>query len=107
MQLITKADVLAVLEFHMGKHYGIGARDLAEHLGIPPRRLRQLISELREDGHAVCGLPESGYYLAETVAELEQCCAFLRSRAMHSLVLEARLRKVPLPELIGQLKLPA
>ena len=42
----------------------------------------------------------------QTAEELESCCAFLRARAMHSLMIEARLRRLPLPDLLGQLKLP-
>ena len=57
------------------------------------------------DGVAVCGTPETGYYIAATAAELDQTCAFLRSRAMRSLTLEARLRQIPLPDLLGQLHL--
>ncbi|MCZ7655553.1 MAG: hypothetical protein M5R42_16810 [Rhodocyclaceae bacterium] len=52
------------------------------------------------------GTPRDGYYIAASGEELEATCQFLRSRAMHSLVLESRLRNVPLPDLIGQMKLP-
>jgi hypothetical protein len=45
--------------------------------------------------------------MAQTADELRECCAFLRRRAMHSLVIEARLMKLSLPELLWQLSLDA
>lgn len=98
--------VLTVLARHVGAGFGIGAGELAETTGISERRLRRIISQLREDGTAICGHPRTGYYIAQTHAELEESCQFLRARAMHSLALEARLRRIPLPDLLGQLKLP-
>ncbi|MGH6622908.1 MAG: HTH domain-containing protein, partial [Burkholderiaceae bacterium] len=89
---------------HQGRAQGISAAALASKVGISERMLRHLISDAREDGVAIVGVPESGYFIAQNGEELEQCCNFLRSRAMHSLVIEARLRKVALPELLGQLK---
>ena len=103
--LVAREHLKAALLLHVGQHHGINARDLASDLGITTRHLRLLISALREEGLPVCGTPETGYFLAANAAELEQCCAFLRSRAMHSLVIEARLRKLPLPTLLGQMKL--
>ena len=101
----TRNDALAVLTHHMGKHNGIRADQLAKLLSVPERRLRNVISALRSEGIAVCGHPSTGYYIAETAAELEDTCQFLRSRAMHSLVIESRLRQIPLPDLLGQLHL--
>ncbi|PQA82761.1 hypothetical protein C5F52_14395 [Limnohabitans sp. TS-CS-82] len=90
---------------HKGRTKGIKAGLLAVTTGIHERTLRTVISKLREEGVPVVGAPETGYYIAQTADELEECCAFLRSRAMHSLSIEARLRKVPLPALLGQLNL--
>lgn len=90
---------------HRGSANGIGAKPLAEKLGIHERQLRTLVSLAREDGVAIVGTPETGYFIAETALELEQCCAFLRARAMHSLRIESRLRNIPLPDLLGQLHL--
>lgn len=100
-----KALVLTVLSRHIGRGNGISVRELEQQLDMLPRQIRTLISALREDGHAVCGTPRDGYYIAATADELEQPCAFLRGRAMHSLVLESKLRKIPLPDLLGQLHL--
>lgn len=101
----TRQDVAAALAAHVGAGRGIAAHELAERLGCTERKLRDLISELREDGIAVCGKPDTGYYIAENAQELEETCQFLRARALTSLHLEARLRKITLPDLLGQLKL--
>lgn len=109
---ITRDQVLAALARHVGRDKGVRIQELVyEITGETPRsegaerKVRELVSELRESGVAVCAYPGDGYYIAGSAEELEQCCAFLRSRAMHSLVLESKLRKIPLPELLGQLRL--
>ena len=106
MNNITPDSVLAILGCHIGAENGITAERLAGQLGISARELRKHVSALREQGIAVCGTPRFGYFVARTEGELEDSCAFLRRRALHSLALEARLRKITLPDLIGQIKLP-
>lgn len=91
---------------HSGRRRGVKAEVLATKLGISTRMLRRLISDARNDGVAIAGTPETGYFVAQNGRELEECCQFLRSRAMHSLQIEARLRKCALAELLGQLKVP-
>ena len=103
--MATKHDLQAVLARHVGKFSGVTASTLAATLDIPARAVRHLVTELREDGVAVCGHPGTGYFIAANNEELEATCAFLRSRAMHSLQLESTLRHVPLPDLLGQLRL--
>lgn len=104
--MATRGDMLAVLaREHIGREHGIAAEPLALELGCEARHVRVLVTELREEGVAVCGHPRTGYYIAKTAEELEQTCQFLRRRALHSLVLESKLRHVPLPELLGQLRL--
>jgi hypothetical protein len=99
-------DLLAkLLALRIGARNGITAERLAVMLVVTPRTLRTLISDLRNEGMAICGHPTTGYYIAETAEELQTTCDFLRSRALRSLYLESRLRKVPLAQLIGQLQL--
>lgn len=105
----NRSIVLTILERHIGRGNGISMRELEQQLDMLPRAIRQHISDLREDGKAVCGTPADGYYIAATPEELEHTCDFLRSRAMHSLALESKLCNIPLPDLlgrIGQLHLP-
>lgn len=104
--MTTKTELLNTLSRHQGRDNGINARRLAELLNVPPRQLRRLISRCRdEDGVAICGHPSTGYYMACTPDELAESCAFLEHRALHSLRLLSRMKKVSLPELLGQLKL--
>jgi len=104
--MATSNQLLSLLTRHIGKGNGIGVKALATQLDTTERHVRTLTSELREDGHAVCGTPVDGYYIAATAEELQNTCEFLRSRAMHSLTLESRLRRIPLTDLLGQLHLP-
>lgn len=92
-------------ERHTGKARGISAEQLAHQLRISDRTLRALVSMLREGGTAVSATPDTGYYIAETPEELQESCEFLRARALHSLRMEAQLRRIPLPDLLGQLHL--
>lgn len=103
---MTSADLLAILSRHTGRHNGIAVDTLAEMLGVAPRQVRTHVSALRSDGVAVCGTPETGYFIAANADELEETCNFLRHRAMHSLQLESRLRNIPMPDLLGQLHVP-
>lgn len=106
----TREEALAALvqllsTRHAGKAHGIGAEALARQLCITERMLRALVSEAREQGLAISATPETGYFVAQTPDELLESCEFLRSRAMHSLRMEAQLRRIPLPDLLGQLHL--
>lgn len=110
---ITRDMILATLSRHIGKENGVSVKALVSELTQSAaqspgaeRLVRRLVSELREEGVAICAYPGEGYYIAGNAQELEECCQFLRSRALHSLALEARLRKIPLPELLGQMRLP-
>lgn len=98
--------LLAILSRHIGKGNGIGVKQLAQQLNCPERHIRTLVSALREDGHAVCGTPKDGYYIAATAEELEETCLFIRRRSMHGLRMESQMRKIPLTDLLGQLHLP-
>ena len=101
----VRSDALAILQRHVGRLNGVTAAVLALDLDINERQVRHFVSELRLEGIAICGHPKTGYFIAANGEELEMCCAFLRSRAMHSLVLESRMRKLTLGELLGQLRL--
>ena len=104
--MTTKTDLLNVMSRHHGREKGISARYLAAYLGVPPRDLRKLISLCRyEDGALICAHPSTGYFIATTADELDMCCKFLEHRALHSLQLLSRMRKVGMPDLVGQLLL--
>lgn len=98
--------LLIALTNHKGAANGIGVKALAAELMITERAVREAVTELRMQGLSVGGRPETGYFLATSAAELEPTLQFIRSRAITSLVLEARMRNVALPDLLGQLRLP-
>lgn len=105
LSLDLRTSVLTVLQRHIGADCGITARDLAAAASITEREVRAQVSALREEGIAVCGHPRTGYFIARTSAELETTVEYLKGRALHSLRLASRLTRIPLPDLIGQLKL--
>ena len=109
--MIDSTAVLQALAHHIGAANGIrGDLLVCEILGYrntaAERDLRQAVNDLRRDGHHICAHPTTGYYLAETAAELDGTCDFLYDRAMASLAQIAAMKRVALPDLRGQLKLP-
>lgn len=111
-QAITPELVLDCLGDHAGAANGITARDLVSKLcgfstGAGERHLRHVIEALRKQGHRICAHPSRGYFLAETDAELDESCEFLFGRAMTSLQQISAMKRVALPDLRGQLQLPA
>lgn len=104
--MTTTTALISLLSTHLGAENGISARYLAASLRVTPRELRKLISDCRyAHGMAICGHPKTGYFIALTADELDLCCKFLQRRALHSLSLLCRMRKVSMPDLVGQLKL--
>lgn len=105
--------VLSALRNHIGRDRGITARGLVFEVNgvtaspaINERDLRHIVVALRLQGHHVCAHPTSGYYLAETVEELQEATKFLKDRAISSLQQVAAMEQVSLPDLFGQLHLP-
>lgn len=108
---LTPSLVLDVLGDHAGAGNGISARNLVRSIlnidsPLAERRLRHTIVALRRAGHAIGGMPATGYFLATSDDELIATCEFLYGRAMTSLTQVAALKRVALPDLRGQLRLP-
>lgn len=105
--------VLTALTGHIGAQHGIGARELVcemENLFAvksDERLLRKTIEALRREGHHICGTPAEGYFIADCEEELNRTCRFLYERAMTTLAQIAAMKRVALPDLRGQLKLPS
>lgn len=113
MSTINRNTVLAALAGHIGRENGVRADVLVQEItGTPPvahygeRALRALITDLRMEGHHICGTPESGYFMAANAAELDRTCEFLYDRALTTLKQIARMKKIALPDLRGQMHLP-
>lgn len=111
-ELLTPLATLSAITRHVGEANGVSAAELTrEIVGVfyspaDERRLRTVIEQLRREGHPICGHPSTGYFHAATDAELIRTCNFLFERAMTSLAQIAAMRKVGLPDLRGQLRLP-
>lgn len=101
-----EARVLSVLRAHRGRARAIRVDELGRVCGIRGRECQAVVHRLRvEHGVPVAsaaGQP-AGYYLVETAAELEQCYREHRSKALSTLAAMAALRRVALPDLLGQL----
>lgn len=100
-----QSDFISVMQNHIGKANAISGEDLARILGISPREMRKMTDAVIEDGIALCSHPANGYWIAINAEELEATCQFHRQRALHELAKEAKLRKMSLPDLLGQLHL--
>lgn len=106
MNIPAKTTVLMALSlYHKGQANGINVKELARATELSEREVRQAVSDLCEDGVAICAHPSSGYFVAENAEELEKNCQFLMSRAMHTLKRVASLKRIALPTLLGQLTL--
>lgn len=108
MQPITADQLLATLGHHKGQAKGIHVRQLAMQVygelavtGAQERAVRKLVNDLRMDGQPICAHPAHVYFIAETHAELQHTCAFLRARAMSSLAAYSRLKKISATQLLG------
>lgn len=111
-----KTKLLQVLARHIGRGRSIGMAQLYEEVFGEPCRdklneariIRKLVTELRRQGVPICSdtsMEGGGYYLASAGGELENYCMRLRIRALKILKMEATLRNMTLPELLGQLNL--
>ena len=111
-----RAKMLVILSKHIGKSNPIRMADLyKEVFGVEPkdniqttRIIRNMITELRKEGVPICSSMKSdngGYYLSNTGSELDDYLRRLRSRAIKALSVEAKLRKMTLPQLLGHIQL--
>ncbi|OFJ46408.1 hypothetical protein BA896_021890 [Janthinobacterium lividum] len=104
MRKTTPDELLTILSAtHIGAANAIGGDQLADQLGVKCRTVRSLVLKLRQSAIAVCGSPESGYFIAETAAEVDATCKLLESHGIHQLTVAARMRNTTLPELLGQM----
>lgn len=119
MSTLTAHQVLTALSRHIGHENGATAERLVQeifgavaapervyNLRAVERQLREIVVELRLEGHHVCATPEHGYFLAATAEELDATCLFLHERAMTSLKQIAAMKRISAPDLRGQLHLP-
>lgn len=108
--------LLMVLTGHVGREHAIGMDDLytrvfhkpAGHKINSTREVRKLVTALRQKGQPIGSVSSTnggGYYLIRAGSELDEYCSKLRQAALRKLVMEARLRKLSMPELLGQMQM--
>jgi len=113
---VIKARLLTELARHVGPSRVVGMGELYEatylkrweHRINSTRQLRRAITALRQEGLPICSVstPDGGgYYLAAATSDLDDYCRRLRHQALKKLAQEARLRRVSLPSLLGQIQL--
>lgn len=108
--------LLAELTSHIGEPNAIGMAALYESVYERPwsnlvndtRRIRRLVSIMREEGVPICSVSASsggGYYLAAAGSELAKYLRRSERRALLILKRNAKINKTSLPNYLGQLKL--
>lgn len=75
-----------------GQANGQDVKTLAFLVGTTERAIRTLVDDLIEDGIPVLAHPATGYYIAQTEAEVQAVCQWLHGRAVHSLGKIGKLR---------------
>jgi len=111
-----KARILAKLTGHIGEFNAIGMAELYEAVfgGTwsnrinDTRQLRTLVTELRDEGIAICSVSSQdggGYYLAAAGSELADYIRRDERRALRILKRLATIKKTSLPNYLGQIKI--
>jgi hypothetical protein len=111
-----RARLLAELTKHIGESNAIGMGELYEIIFEKPwknrindtRKLRTLITSLRADGIAICSSSDAGnggYYLASAGSEINDYLRRLERRALKVLARISKIKRITLPEYLGQMRL--
>lgn len=107
--------ILMILSRHVGMEKSLDMGSLYERVFDKPytnkinhtRRLRTIITALRQKGVPIGSTAAQnggGYYLVRAGSELDEYCGRLRRAALNKLALESKLRKLSLPELLGEMQ---
>lgn len=113
---VWRSRLLAELSRHVGEINAIGMAELYEavfgttwrHRINDTKRLRELVTEMRNEGIPICSVPSNtggGYYLAAAGSELKNYTERDKKRALRILSRVSRIERISLPELLGQMRL--
>ena len=108
--------VMIILSRHVGREKALDMGELFSRVFNEPynhkinntRRLRTIITALRRKGVPIGSTAATnggGYYIVRAGSELDEYCGRLRRAALNKLALEAKLRKISMPELLGQMQM--
>lgn len=111
-----KNKLVMILMQHVGRTRMIGMAELFMAVFDRPvqnrindtRLLRTYITELRKDGIPICSVSSvdgAGYYVASASSELDDYCSRLKTQALKKLAQVARLKKIGLPALVGEIQM--
>ncbi len=111
-----RAKLLTVLTRHVGETNAISMGELYEAVFgeqwknkvNDTRKLRLLVNKMRSEGIAICSTTDQnngGYYLAAAGSEVNDYLRRLERRALKILWRISKIKKVSLPELLGQMRL--
>jgi len=112
----ARARLLTVLTRHIGEANAISMGELYEAVFEKTwknkvndtRKIRALINKMRSEGVAICSTTDQnrgGYYLASAGSEVNDYTRRLERRALKILWRISKIRKISLPELLGQMRL--
>ena len=115
-----KLKVMAVLADHVGEQKAVGMGDLTEKVfggtcGDPyndpsARRLRYIIDALQKEGREICSRVHKeggGYFLSAATSQYLKNIEKIEKAGLKKLAKAARMRKIGLPQRLGQLALEA
>ena len=107
-----EATVIGILEGHKGLENSVTRKDLVDRVNqhwplfpMSERTIRQAIKHMVERHGLWIGSSPKGYFLVQTDQELMGVCKYYRGYGLSALHIEAKLRKISLPALLGQLSL--
>jgi len=111
-----KYRTLSILADHVGEVNAVGMAELYEqvfgrrwkHRINDTRALRTVITVMRNEGKPICSVSAcngGGYYLAAAGSELADYLRRGEHRALKILGRNARLKKIALPEYLGQMRI--
>ena len=109
-----KYRLMVAMSRHIGRTRAIGMGELFEevygkswdHRINDTRSLRKLISETKEEGVPILSSSSTtggGYYLSGSDSEMDAFYEMRRKMALKILALESKMRKLAMPDLLGQI----